>query len=121
MTFKEITTEELTNSIKNSVGRPPSKESDAQSLDDLLVSREKREALLHEVKRFAKEKELHKQRSKALSEDLKACAKDNFKLSVKKFNELVDAFDSGQLDDKIALLTSTVDTLQVLKEDSENE
>ena len=121
MTFKDITTEELTNSIKNSVGRPQSKESDSQALDDILVSREKREALLHEVKRFAKEKELHKQRSKALSEDLKVCAKDNFKLSVKKFNELVDAFDSGQLDDKIALLTSTVDTLQVLKEDSENE
>lgn len=105
----------------NKVGRKSAKESDAQALDDLLVSREKREALLFQIKRIAKDKELHKQRSKGLSEDIKATAKDNFKLSVKKFNELVDAFDSGQLDDKIALLTSTVDTLQVLKEDSENE
>lgn len=108
-------------SEEKKVGRPDSRESDSLALDEILCSKEKREALLFQIKRIAKDKELHKQRSKGLSEDIKATSKDNFKLSVKKFNELVDAFDSGQLDDKIALLTSTVDTLQVLKEDSENE
>lgn len=106
---------------ENKVGRPDSRETDAIALDEILTSKEKREALLFQIKRIAKDKHLHKQRSESLREDIKDTAKDNFKLSVKKFNELVDAFDSGQLDDKIALLTSTVDTLQVLKEDSENE
>lgn len=104
---------------KNPVGRP--RNQDAQALDDILLSKEKREALFKELKRFAKEKDLHKQRAKSLQEDIKAISKDTFNLSVKKFNELIDAYDSGALDEKIDVLTTTVDTLTILKESTENE
>ena len=106
---------------KNKVGRPEIKESDALALDEILASKEKREALLFQIKRIDTDLELHKQRSDAIRDDIKATAKDGFNLSVRKFKELVEAFSSGQLDDQIAVLTSTVDTLQVLKEDSESQ
>lgn len=103
------------------VGRPDLKSSDQNALDDILRSPEKRKALVESIKRFAKDKDLHKQRGKALQEDLKAVAKDTFGLSVKKMNELISDFDSGKLDDRIAEKTSTVDVLEIVKEMTSNE
>lgn len=102
--------------LNRKVGRPDLKSSDQNALDDILRSPEKRKALVSSIRRLAKDKDLHKQRGKALSEDIKETAKNSFGLSVKKMNELISDFDSGKLDDRIAEKTSTVDVLEVMKE-----
>lgn len=101
---------------KQAVGRPSKRDTDAQALNDILLSQDKRKALLFQLKRLDKDLELHKQRSDALREDLKASA-EGFNLSVKKFKELLNDLASGELDSKIDTLTSTVDVLTILKED----
>ena len=45
------------------------------ALDELLLSQEKREALVFQIKRLAKDIELQKQRAEGLREDIKASAK----------------------------------------------
>lgn len=120
MTFKEVTTEYLVENIKGSVGRPSASESDRIALDEIMISKEKREALIKELKRFSLEIDQQKSRAKNLNEDIKIVAKETFGLSTKKFKELVSVVDSGDFDGVINTLTSTVDMLEVIKE-SEND
>ena len=89
MTFKEVTTEDLIENIKGSVGRPSASESDRIALDEIMISKEKREALVKELKRFSIELDQQKSRAKNLNEDIKSVAKETFGLSTKKFKELV--------------------------------
>ena len=49
-----------------------------------MISKEKREALVKELKRFSIELEQQKSRAKDLNEDIKAVAKETFGLSTKK-------------------------------------
>lgn len=102
------------------VGRPDKSISDRIALDEILLSQDKTNALLFQLKRLDKDLELNKQRTKALADDLKASA-ENFGLSVKKFKELLADLGCGELEAKIQTLTSTVDVLTVLKEKSDNE
>lgn len=120
MGFIEITQEQLTNAVKNEfqrgkAGRPSAKEKDTQAMDDILVSKEKREALVFQIKRLAKDIELQKQRAEGLREDIKASA-ENLGLSVAKFKSLISDYDSGNLTDIIQEKTSYVDVLEVVKE-----
>lgn len=127
MSFIEITTEQLTNAVKQefqrgdevfhrkTAGRPSAKEKDTQAMDDLLTSKEKREALVFQIKRLAKDIELQKQRAEGLREDIKASA-ENLGLSVAKFKSLISDYDSGNLTDIIQEKTSYVDVLEVVKE-----
>ncbi len=98
------------------VGRPFAKDSDKVSLDEIMISKEKREALIKELKRFSLEMDQQKIRNKNLNEDIKIVAKETFGLSTKKFKELVSVVDSGDFDGVINTLTSTVDMLEVIKE-----
>ena len=107
-------------SENKSVGRPSKHESDFMAMNEILLSQDKTNALLFQLKRLDKDLELNKQRTKALAEDLKASA-ENFGLSVKKFKELLADLGGGELEAKIQTLTSTVDVLTVLKEKSDNE
>ena len=106
--------------VNNKAGRKPVAQSDRIALDEILLSQDKTNALLFQLKRLDKDIELNKQRNDALREDIKASA-ENFNLSVKKFKELLTDLASGELDSKIETLTSTVDVLTVLKEKSNNE
>ena len=120
MSFIEITQEQLTNAVKQDfqrgkVGRPSAKEKDTAALDDILTSKEKREALVFQIKRLAKDIELQKQRAEGLREDVKASA-ENLGLSVAKLKSLISDFDSGNLTDIIQEKTSYVDVLEVVKE-----
>ncbi len=120
MSFIEITQEQLTNAVKQEfqrgkAGRPSAKEKDTQALDSILVSKEKREALVFQIKRLAKDIELQKQRAEGLREDIKASA-ENLGLSVAKLKSLISDFDSGNLTDIIQEKTSYVDVLEVVKE-----
>ena len=100
----------------SNAGRKPVAESDRIALDEIMISKEKREALVKELKRFSIEIEQQKSRAKNLNEDIKAVAKETFGLSTKKFKELVSVVDSGDFDGVINTLTSTVDMLEVIKE-----
>ena len=100
----------------SNAGRKPVAESDRIALDEIMISKEKREALVKELKRFSIELEQQKSRAKNLNEDIKAVAKETFGLSTKKFKELVSVVDSGDFDGVINTLTSTVDMLEVIKE-----
>lgn len=125
MSFIEITQEQLTNAVKQefhrkTAGRPSAKEKDTQSMDDILTSKEKREALVFQIKRLAKDIELQKQRAEGLREDIKASA-ENLGLSVAKFKSLISDYDSGNLTDIIQEKTSYVDVLEVVKEITEKE
>lgn len=125
MSFVEVTQEQLTNDVKQEfqrgkAGRPSAKEKDTQAMDDILVSKEKREALVFQIKRLAKDIELQKQRADGLREDIKASA-ENLGLSVAKFKSLISDYDSGNLTDIIQEKTSYVDVLEVVKEITEKE
>lgn len=120
MSFIEITTEQLTNAVKQefhrkTAGRPSAKQADALAMDSILLSKEKREALVFQIKRLAKDIELQKQRAEGLREDIKASA-ENLGLSVAKFKSLISDYDSGNLTDIIQEKTSYVDVLEVVKE-----
>lgn len=120
MSFIEITTEQLTNAVKQEfqrgkAGRPSVKQADALAMDSILTSKEKREALVFQIKRLAKDIELQKQRAEGLREDIKASA-ENLGLSVAKFKSLISDYDSGNLTDIIQEKTSYVDVLEVVKE-----
>ena len=120
MSFNEITTEQLTNAVKQEfqrgkAGRPSAKEKDTQSMDEILLSKEKREALVFQIKRLAKDIELQKQRAEGLREDIKASS-ENLGLSVAKLKSLISDYDSGNLTDIIQEKTSYVDVLEVVKE-----
>ena len=90
------------------------------ALDELLLSQEKREALVFQIKRLAKDIELQKQRAEGLREDIKASA-ENLGLSVAKFKSLISDYDSGNLTDIIQEKTSYVDVLEVVKELTDKE
>ena len=110
---------EFVDPMLKKVGRPDVKESDAQAMDDILRDQKMIKTLLTQVERLGKDKEMHKQRGKALTEDIKLTAKDTFKLSAKKMNELITDWQSGKLKDRIAEKTSTVDMLEEFERLSE--
>ena len=108
---------------RKTAGRPSAKQADALAMDSILTSKEKREALVFQIKRLAKDIELQKQRAEGLREDIKASA-ENLGLSVAKFKSLISDYDSGNLTDIIQEKTSYVDVLEVVKEltqETENE
>lgn len=91
------------------------KDSDRQVLDDILLSKEKREAVVFQVKRLAKDIYLQEQRQKALNEDIKASA-ENFGLSVSLFKSMIKDSDHKDLKELIAKKTSYVDILTIIDE-----
>ena len=105
---------------RKTAGRPSAKQADALAMDSILTSKEKREALVFQIKRLAKDIELQKQRAEGLREDIKASA-ENLGLSVAKFKSLISDYDSGNLTDIIQEKTSYVDVLEVVKELTQTE
>ena len=103
---------------KNGVGRPSKKVADRIAMDEILLSKEKREALVSQLKRLSLDKEMQKLRADGLREDIKATA-ENFNLSTAKFNSLISDYDSGELQAIIDERTSYVDVLTVIKEVSD--
>ena len=115
MSFKEVTTEQLVSSIKKGAGRPSKETADRIAMDEILLSQQKREALVSEVKRISLDKRGLKLRADSLREDTKAIA-EGFNLSVAKFNQLIADFDTGDLKEVISVKTSYVDVLTIIDE-----
>ena len=84
------------------------------ALDELLLSQEKREALVSSVKRLAVDVFTHKTKGDIISDDIKATA-ENLGITNSKLNELIKIYNKdleGALDE----MSSTVDILEVIKD-----
>ena len=87
------------------------------ALDELLLSQEKTQALVSEVKRLALDTASHKTRGDIISDDIKSVA-ENLGITNSKLNELIKIYNKdleGALDE----MSCTVDILQTIK-DSDN-
>ena len=84
------------------------------ALDEIMLSQEKTQALVSEVKRLALDVTAHKTRGDIITDDIKATA-ENLGITNSKLNELIKIYNKdleGALDE----MSSTVDVLEVIKE-----
>ena len=84
------------------------------ALDEIMLSQEKTQALVSEVKRLALDVVAHKNKGDIISDDIKAVA-ENLGITISKLNELIKIYNKdleGALDE----MSSTVDVLEVIKE-----
>ena len=84
------------------------------ALNEIMLSQDKREALVSSVKRLALDVTAHKTKGDIISDDIKATA-ENLGITNSKLNELIKIYNKdleGALDE----MSSTVDVLEVIKE-----
>ena len=84
------------------------------ALDELLLSHEKREALVTSVKRLALDTASHKTKGDIITDDIKGTA-ENLGISNSKLNELIKIYNKD-LEGALNEMSSTVDILEVIKE-----
>ena len=88
------------------------------ALDEIMLSQEKTQALVSEVKRLALDVFTHKTKGDIISDDIKAVA-ENLGITSTKLNELIKVYNKdleGALDE----MSSTLDILEVIKESVDN-
>ena len=88
------------------------------ALDELLLSQEKREALVSSVKRLANDVTAHKTKGDIVSDDIKAVA-ENLGITSTKLNELIKIYNKD-LEGALGEMGSTLDILEVIKESVDN-
>lgn len=84
------------------------------ALDEIMLSQEKTQALVSEVKRLALDVFTHKTKGDIISDDIKAVA-ENLGITSTKLNELIKVYNKdleGALDE----MSLTVDILGVIKD-----
>ncbi len=84
------------------------------ALNEIMLSQEKREALVSSVKRLANDVTAHKTRGDIITDDIKAVA-ENLGITNSKLNELIKIY-SKDLEGALSEMSSTVDVLEVIKE-----
>ena len=87
------------------------------ALDEIMLSQEKREALVSSVKRLALDVTAHKTRGDIITDDIKVVA-ENLGITNSKLNELIKIYNKD-LEGALGDMSCTVDILQVIK-DSDN-
>ena len=87
------------------------------ALDEIMLSQEKREALVSSVKRLALDVTAHKTRGDIITDDIKVVA-ENLGITNSKLNELIKIYNKD-LEVALGDMSCTVDILQVIK-DSDN-
>lgn len=88
------------------------------ALNEIMLSQEKREALVSQVKRLALDVTAHKTRGDIITDDIKTVA-ENLGITNSKLNELIKIYNKdleGALDE----MSSTLDILEVIKESVDN-
>ena len=88
------------------------------ALDEIMLSQEKTQVLVSQVKRLALDVFTHKTRGDIISDDIKAVA-ENLGITSTKLNELIKVYNKdleGALDE----MSSTLDILEVIKESVDN-
>ena len=84
------------------------------ALNEIMLSQEKREALVSSVKRLALDVTAHKTKGDIITDDIKAVA-ENLGITSTKLNELIKIYNKdleGALDE----MSSTLDILGVIKD-----
>ena len=84
------------------------------ALDEIMLSQEKTQALVSQVKRLALDVTAHKTRGDIISDDIKAVA-ENLGITNSKLNELIKVYNKD-LESALGEMSSTVDVLEVLLE-----
>ena len=84
------------------------------ALDEIMLSQEKTQALVSEVKRLANDVTAHKTRGDIITDDIKATA-ENLGITNSKLNELIKIYNKD-LEGIVDEMSSTLDILEVIKE-----
>ena len=84
------------------------------ALDEIMLSQEKTQALVSEVKRLALDVVAHKTKGDIIIDDIKTVA-ENLGITNSKLNELIKIY-SKDLEGALSEMSSTVDVLEVIKE-----
>ena len=84
------------------------------ALDEIMLSQEKTQALVSQVKRLALDVTAHKTRGDIISDDIKAVA-ENLGITSTKLNELIKIYNKD-IEGVVGEMTSTIDILQTIKE-----
>ena len=84
------------------------------ALNEIMLSHEKREALVSEVKRLALDVFTHKTKGDIISDNIKAVA-ENLGITSTKLNELIKVYNKD-LEGALGEMSSTLDILEVIKD-----
>ena len=84
------------------------------ALDEIMLSQEKTQVLVSQVKRLALDVTAHKTRGDIISDDIKAVA-ENLGITNSKLNELIKIYNKD-LESALGEMSSTVDVLEILNE-----
>ena len=84
------------------------------AIDEILLSQDKTQALVSEVKRLALDVFTHKTKGDIISDDIKAVA-ENLGITSTKLNELIKVYNKD-LENVLGEMSSTVGVLGVIKD-----
>ena len=84
------------------------------ALNEIMLSQEKREALVSQVKRLALDVTAHKTRGDIITDDIKTVA-ENLGITNSKLNELIKIYNKD-LEGTLSEMSSTLDILEVIKD-----
>ena len=88
------------------------------ALDEIMLSQEKTQALVSQVKRLALDVTAHKTKGDIISDDIKAVA-ENLGITSTKLNELIKVYNKD-LEGALGEMSSTVDVLEIIKDSIDN-
>ena len=84
------------------------------ALNEIMLSQEKTQALVSQVKRLALDVTAHKTRGDIITDDIKAVA-ENLGITNSKLNELIKIYNKD-LESTLDEMISTVDVLEIIKD-----
>lgn len=88
------------------------------ALDEIMLSQEKTQALVSQVKRLALDVTAHKTKGDIITDDIKSTA-ENLGITNSKLNELIKIYNKD-LEGALGEMSSTLDILEVIKESVDN-
>ena len=88
------------------------------ALDEIMLSQEKTQALVSQVKRLANDVTAHKTKGDIITDDIKTVA-ESLGITSTKLNELIKIYNKD-LEGVVGEMTSTIDVLQTIKESINN-
>ena len=88
------------------------------ALNEIMLSQEKTQALVSQVKRLANDVTAHKTKGDIINDDIKGTA-ENLGITNSKLNELIKIYNKD-LEGALGEMSSTLDILEVIKESVDN-